>query len=70
MHSEGAALLLVWSANMIKLYACAKKLGEKDLAALSLTPLNIDDVNQISANTQMLVRRELEARKVVEKDEL
>jgi hypothetical protein len=55
---------------MIKLYACAKKLGEKDLAALSLTPLNIDDVNQISANTQMLVRRELEARKVVEKDEL
>jgi hypothetical protein len=59
----------VWAANLIKLYACAKKLGEKDLATLTVTPLNLDEVNQISANTQMLVRRELEARRVVEKDE-
>ena len=27
LHSEGAALLLIWAANMIKLYACWKKVG-------------------------------------------
>ena len=69
LHSEGAALLLVWAANLVKLYACAKKLGEKDPQTLTVTPLNLDDVNQISAHTQMQVKRELEARKYVEKEE-
>ena len=27
VHSEAAALLLIWAANMIKLYACQKVLG-------------------------------------------
>ena len=27
LHSEAAALLLIWSANIIKLYACYKRLG-------------------------------------------
>jgi hypothetical protein len=27
LYSEGAALLLVWSANIIKNYACYKKFG-------------------------------------------
>jgi hypothetical protein len=27
LHSEAAALLLIWSANLIKSYACYKKLG-------------------------------------------
>ena len=70
MHSEGAALLLVWAANLIKLFACQKKLGEKEPGTLTVTPLNLDEVNQISATTQMQVRREMEARKVVEKDEI
>lgn len=30
LHSEAAALLLIWSANVIKLYACLKKLGLSD----------------------------------------
>lgn len=29
-HSEGAALLLIWGANLIKLYACYKKLKPKE----------------------------------------
>ena len=27
LHSEAAALLLIWAANHIKLYACVQKLG-------------------------------------------
>ena len=27
LHSEGAALLLIWSANIIKMYAIAVKIG-------------------------------------------
>ena len=61
---------MVWAANLIKLYACAKKLGEKDPGQLTVTALNLDEVNRISAKTHMLVKREQEARKVVEKDEL
>lgn len=26
LHSEAAALLLIWCANVIKLYACSRKL--------------------------------------------
>lgn len=27
LHSEAAALLLIWAANLIKAYACYKRLG-------------------------------------------
>ena len=42
LHSEGAALLLIWSANLIKLYACWKKLGPpvKEIKQ----PLKYDDM--------------------------
>ena len=47
LHSEAAALLLVWAANLIKLYACVRKFGEFDQAnnvSLNATVLNLDEV--------------------------
>lgn len=75
LQSEGAALLLVWAANLIKLFACTKKFGsDPDLipsqqTRMMIAPLNLDEVYKISARTQMLVKREQEARKMVEKEE-
>jgi len=45
LHSEGAALLLVWAANLIKWYACTKKLGDTNDSGLGHHPLNINDVS-------------------------
>jgi hypothetical protein len=48
LHSEGAALLLVWAANLIKLYACNKKLGDhtqtESAVASGTHILNIEEV--------------------------
>lgn len=49
IHSQGAAFLLVWAANFIKLYATTKWLG-KDLAldGGAKTSYKIDDFNKIT----------------------
>ncbi len=44
LHSEGAALLLVWAANLVKLYACAKKLGDQGTPNDKAGSINIDEV--------------------------
>jgi hypothetical protein len=33
LHSEAAALLLIWAANSIKLYACFKRLKMDEVVA-------------------------------------
>lgn len=63
MHSEGAALLLVWAANLIKFYACTKYLGELDQSqgiANTSPRLDMDEVHRISARTKIMVRKDQE----------
>ena len=54
LHSEGAALLLIWGANMIKLYACTKKLDPKDEPATK--PLRYEDLQRISNRTRVQMK--------------
>ena len=51
MLSEGAALLLIWSANMIKLYACHKRLKPKDEPPQK--PLRYEDLQRITNRTRV-----------------
>ena len=60
LHSEAAALLLVWSANIIKLYACTKRLGVLEVTASAINNLNLDEVQRIQARTKIMVRKEIE----------
>lgn len=67
LHSEAAALLLVWAANLIKMYACTKKLGELDLSignssGAQQQHLNLDDVQKISARTKQQMKREADGK--------
>ena len=54
LHSEGAALLLIWAANMIKLYACWKKIGPpvKEIKQ----PLKYEDMKQITSRTKVMLK--------------
>lgn len=54
LHSEGAALLLIWAANMIKLYACWKKVGPPTKEVNK--PLNYDDLQKISNRTKVMLK--------------
>jgi len=73
IHSEAAALLLVWAANLIKLYACTKRLGILEITASSITgpggSLNLDEIQRIQARTKIMVRRELEGKRQQEREE-
>jgi len=51
LHSEGAALLLIWGANVIKLYACHKRLKPKDDAPTK--PLRYEDLQRITNRTRV-----------------
>eukprot|EP00347_Sterkiella_histriomuscorum_P020945 403335852 len=69
LHSEGAALLLVWAANLIKLYACMKKNGELlningDAQNQAQGPLNYADIQRISARTKIMVKKEIQQKKL------
>lgn len=62
LHSEAAALLLVWAANLIKLYACTKKLGDFEALAQiqtmqALSP-TADEMTRISARTKLKVKQD------------
>ena len=62
IHSEGAALLLIWAHNIIKYYACAVALGE--LAAdgqnnsYGKMQLNLNDIQKITARTKIQVKKD------------
>ena len=56
LHSEGAALLLIWAANMIKLYACWKKVGPP--AAEVSRPLKHDDLQKITNRTKVMLKNQ------------
>jgi len=51
LHSEAAALLLIWGANMIKYYACHRKLQPKDAAPQK--PLRYEDLQRITNRTRV-----------------
>ena len=57
-------MLLVWSANIIKLYACTKRLGVLEVTATAInsmgSTLNLDEVQRIQARTKIMVRKEIE----------
>ena len=55
LHSEGAALLLIWGANMIKLYACQKKLNPKEEPPAK--PLKYEDLQRISNRTRVQLKK-------------
>ena len=54
LHSEGAALLLIWAANMIKLYACWKKLGPP--INETQQPLKYEDIKNITSRTKVMLK--------------
>ena len=55
MLSEGAALLLIWGANMIKLYACHKRLGpEEEPPAKSFKQ---EDMQRITNRTRVQLKK-------------
>lgn len=56
LHSEAAALLLIWAANMIKAYACYKKLG-LSLAQDTVEPIKMDQYPVISKNTKIMLHK-------------
>ena len=56
LHSEGAALLLIWAANMIKLYACWKKVGPPTEEINK--PLKPDDLQKITNRTLVKIKKE------------
>ena len=62
LHSEGAALLLVWAANLVKLYACAKKLGDQGTPNDKAGSINIDEVQKVTARTKLQVKKEIESK--------
>jgi len=55
MLSEGAALLLIWSANLIKLYACHKRLNPKDEPPQK--PLRYEDLQRITNRTRVQLKK-------------
>lgn len=55
MQSEGAALLLIWAANMIKLYACHKRLKPKDDPPQK--PLRYEDLQRITNRTRVQLKK-------------
>jgi len=55
LHSEGAALLLIWAANIIKLYACIKKLNPKEEATAK--PLKYEDLQRITNKTRVQLKQ-------------
>ena len=63
MHSEGAALLLVWAANLVKLYASSKKLGDSvHEFNLKHTSIDLDEVQRVTARTYLQVKKEIESK--------
>ena len=54
MSSEAAALLLIWAANMIKYYACWKKIGPP--AEKVAKPLREEDLKKISNRTKVMLK--------------
>ena len=54
LHSEGAALLLIWAANMIKLYACWKKVGPPKQEVK--TALKTEDMQKITNRTKVMLK--------------
>ncbi|CDW88384.1 UNKNOWN [Stylonychia lemnae] len=63
LHSEGAALLLVWAANLIKWYACTKKLGDTNESGLAHQGLNAAEIQKISARTKIMVKKDFHNKK-------
>ncbi len=59
LHSEAAALLLIWAANMIKAYACYKKLGLHQAQDPGET-LKMDQYPVISKNTKVMLHKTYE----------
>ena len=61
LHSEGGALLLVWAANVIKQYACAKKFGDPSDQQLNqqILPLKLEEIQRISARTKIKVKKDI-----------
>ena len=63
LHSEGAALLLIWAANMIKMYAICVKIGiqpeEHNRNTIKLDQnANLDDFHKISTRTKVMLKKE------------
>lgn len=63
LHSEGAALLLIWTANMIKMYAICVKIGiqpeEHNRNTIKLDQnANLDDFHKISTRTKVMLKKE------------
>ena len=54
LHSEGAALLLIWAANMIKLYACWKKVGPPTKEVRQA--LKYEDMQKITNRTKVMLK--------------
>ena len=48
-------MLLIWGANMIKLYACNKKLNPKDEPPQK--PLKYEDLHRISNRTRVQLKK-------------
>ena len=48
-------MLLIWGANMIKLYACNKKLNPKDEPPQK--PLKYEDLQRISNRTRVQLKK-------------
>ena len=48
-------MLLIWAANMIKLYACHKKLVPKD--EVPTKPLKYEDLQRISNRTRVQLKK-------------
>lgn len=65
LHSEAAALLLIWSANVIKLYACSRKLQHTiQDDSIQLDP----DFSAVHDNTQKLMAKQQSPKPFVKRD--
>jgi hypothetical protein len=53
LHSEAAALLLIWAANQIKLYACYKKVGPPQVKP---TVFKTDELSRIANKTKVILK--------------
>jgi hypothetical protein len=53
LHSEAAALLLIWAANQIKMYACHKKLGPMPETAPIIKP---DELSRVTNKTKVILK--------------
>ena len=58
LHSEAAALLLIWAANTIKLYACFKRLGPTPDKQTSV--LKTDELARITNKTKVILKNKKE----------